>query len=201
MRYFMSKTSDVKINWREAIGGFYELMFLNDQNDYWKTKAKQNQSQFYNAATIPLTQDLTHLKSRFGDNTNNFIYFFCPFINPDAQSAEFEIQFILNKNPIELKNKDILDNEVYLYNTGQATPDSQNGSSTQNPFNSDVKSMSQKAVDIIKEVKGDENVEGVRKRMEEAPEKYFEVIQRDVKADLWNKKSADVKNVNFIIIL
>ena len=188
----MSKTNDIGLSLRDGIGGFYELMFYNDKHDYWKSKAKQNQSLFSKGASIKLTEGLTHLKTRFGDQTNNFIYFFCPFINTNAQSAEFEIQFILNKNPVTLEDKSTLDQEVFNNNSGQITSGTSSGSN-------DISTILTRARDIITEVKGDGNISGIKKRMEESPGKYYEVLERNIKVDLWDQTSkTDVKKVEVL---
>jgi hypothetical protein len=135
---------------------------------------------------LNITEDLINLQSRFGNTTNNYLYFFCPFIKVGAESAEFEVQVILNKNPTELKDKDDLENNIVKENEGESTEPSVN-TGNQTP--------GQRMIDIIKQVKGDGVISGVRTRMEESPSKYYEVIQRDASVQLWDKESSDVKTV------
>jgi hypothetical protein len=192
LRYFFSKQNNVVLNWRDGIGGFYELMFLNNEHDYTKSKSKQDQSKFVEGATLNITQDLIDIQSRFGNTTNNYLYFFCPFVKVGSDSAEFEVQVILNKNPTELKDKDELEDKIVRENEGDTTSA---------PPNQGNQTPEQKIIDIIKQVKGDGQVEGVKKRMQESPSKYYEVIQRDVSVDVWAKESSDVKTVSHIINL
>lgn len=192
LRYFFSKQNNVVLNWRDGIGGFYELMFLNNEHDYTKNKSKQDQSKLVEGSTLNITQDLIDLQSRFGNNTNNYLYFFCPFIKVGAESAQFEVQLILNKNPTELKNREELEEQIIRENEG--------GDTNITPISGN-QTPEQKVIDIIKQVKGDGQIEGVKKRMEESPGKYYEVIQRDVLINVWQKDSADVKTVNIYIWL
>lgn len=187
LRYFFSKTNDVLLNHRDGIGGFFELMFMNDQHDYSKEKAKQTHSILSNGATLNITEDLTDLRSRFPGQTNNYLYFFCPFIKEGVDSADFEIQIILNKNPVELKDAEQLEQELIAENTGET--------STNNNTLVANRTLEQRIMDIIREVKGDGQAAGVRTRMEESPDKYFEVIERNGSVDLWTKGGSDVKKV------
>lgn len=186
LRYFFSKTSDVVLNWRDGIGGFYELMFLNGQHNYTRQSAQQDQSGFAPGASFDITAELTDMRSLYGDQTTTYMYLFCPFIAADASSAEFELQVILDKQPVALKDKDKLELDQANDNLGPESP---------LPAAPVRVSLSQRVVDIIKQVKGEGNPDLVRKRMEESPSTYFEVIQRDLSVDLWSEDAADVKRV------
>lgn len=186
LRYFLSKSSSVLLNHREGIGGFFELMFLNDQHNYSRASAQQNQVGFSVGASLNITEDLTNLKSRFGAVTNNYLYFFCPFLKEGSENSTFEVQVILNKNPVELKDGAQLEDAIIKENTG--------GDSSSNSLVAN-RTIEQRVQDIIREVKGDGQAAGVRQRMEESPQKYFEVIQRNASVELWSKNGADVKKV------
>lgn len=186
LRYFFSKTNDVVLNWRDGIGGFFEIMFLNGQHNYTRNNAKQDQSRFTPGASFEITSELTDMRSLFGDQTTTYLYMFCPFLKADATSAEFELQVILDKQQVPLKDKNKLEMEMENIN---------NNSSQISASNPVRVSLSQKVVNIIEQVKGDGNVDGVRKRMENSPQTYSEVIQRDVFVDLWHKNAAKVKTV------
>ena len=187
LRYFLSKSDDVMLTLRDGIGGFYEIGFKNEEHDYWKSKAKLDQSLVSNGSEVDITESLTHLRGRFGDQTDNNLYFFCPFVKVGAENTEFEIEINLNKNPVELDEKENLDNEVFGINSG----------AEEAPSN-EVATMEDRVKDIIKEIKGDGSTEGIKTRMEEAPENYYEVSLREIDVFFDDRKSTDVKKVYFL---
>lgn len=184
LRVFFSKSSDVVLNWRDGIGGFFELLFLSGQHDYARSSAGQDQASFAPGASVNLTPALSDMRSRFGGQTTTFLYVFCPFLKADAASAEFRARLVLNKNPVELKDPALLEAAIVSDNEGSA------GDSAP------VKATFQSRIEnIVAQVRGEGSPALVRKRMEEAPAKYYEVVRRDASVDLWGADSADVKKV------
>jgi hypothetical protein len=184
LRYFLSKTNDVVLSQRDGIGGFFEIRFQNEQHDYWKTKAKLDQSTVADGSIVDITKDLSHLRGRFGVETKNYLYLFCPFIKVGAEDADFELQIDLNKNPVELEDKSVLENEVFAINQGKEVSEEQS-----------VKSPQDKIKDIINEVKGDGVSLGVKERMENAVSKYYEVSLHEIDVSLGGENDNDVKKV------
>lgn len=181
LRYFFSKSGDVQLNWREGIGGFYELHFQNERHDYWKPKAKMDQGGLAPGALVDLAAALSHIRGRFGADTNTFLYFFCPFVKVGVEDTRFALQINLNSNPVELKAKAVLDDEAWAANHGQARSPGKH-------------SFADRARDIVAAVKGDGASAGVKARMEESAAKYFEVANQQITLG-FEEKAADVKRV------
>lgn len=184
LRYFFSKTNDVMLSLREGIGGFYEIRFQNEKHDYWKSKATLDQKTVSLGSELDFTKSLTHFQGRFGKETKNYLYFFCPFIKVGVEETEFEIEIKMNKNPTELKEKSVLDQEVFDINSGKEVS-SENKSTT----------LESKIEDILKEIKGDGTRDGIKTRMEESPQNYFEISFREINVSLDGEQSSDVKKV------
>lgn len=186
MRYFLSKSRNVLVSQRNGIGGFFEIRFQNDEHDYLKTKAKMDQVMLSPGNTFDITSDLSSLKGRFGSETNNYLYFFCPFLKVEAEDYEFEIEVNLNKNPVELRSKQELDEVVLAINQGKEPPKEQK-----------VQSLDERIKEIVSEIKGDGNAKGINERMVNSPEKYYEVSLREITINVHGEQTSDVKKVSF----
>jgi hypothetical protein len=184
LRYFFSKSSDVSITQRDGIGGFFEIRFQNDEHDYLKTKAKMDQNLMTPGASIDITSDLSNLRGRFGSETMNYLYFFCPFLKVEAEDFELEIQIDLNKNPVELKSKEELEEAALAVNQGKEIPKKQ-----------EVPSLDSRIKEIVNEIKGDGSASGVKERMEGAVDRYYEVSLREINIDVYGEQGSDVQKV------
>ena len=177
LKMFMSKTNDIEINWRDGIGGFMDLQFLNHQNTYFNSSYDKSLN-----ANIPFdfTEDLTYLKSNFGASSRNYIYFYCPFINENNEDLSFEYKLNLNQNPVDLSNSNTSSN-----------PDSPDS-------NVQYTTLSGKMEDIIKNVKGDGNVEKVKERMQTASNDYYEISQIIIETNLHKKETPKVQKISLL---
>ena len=171
LRMFLSKSNAVMISQRSGIGGFFEIRFRNEQHDYWKTKAKMDQSTMTAGANVDITESLTHLKSRFGAETMNYLYFFCPFLKVGAEDFELELQVDLNKNPVELKDKEELDAQVMAINEGKEVPKKK-----------EILPLQSRIEEIIMAVKGDGSAGGIKERL-------------DINISVHGEQTSDVKKV------
>lgn len=183
LRYFLSKSNDVLINLRDGIGGFYELTFQNNQHDYWKSKAKMDQNLLAQGAVVDLTEQLSHLRGRFGDNSRNYLYFFCPFIKVGVDEPGVTVDINLNKNPVELRPKEELNDEVWNMNHDLDPPKKPG-----------VRSLNDVMQNIIQEIKGDGTSSGVKTRLEESDSNYFEVSLKEIDL-IFQEDESDVKRV------
>ena len=185
LRYFFSKSNNVVISKRDGIGGFYEIRFQDEKHDYLKNKAKMDQTSFGVGATIDITKELTDFKGRFDETSTNYMYFFCPFVQVGAEETDFEVLMNLNKNPVEVRPKEEIDREVDAINKGEEVVKAPN-----------LESLEEKIRNILSEIKGDGATANVKKRMEEAPQNYFEISSREINVSVHGEQSTDVKIVD-----
>lgn len=172
LKYFLSKSKDIGVNWRDGIGGFYEIKFMNEKNNYSEETLKKSTPEI--DFPIDISNDLNFFRAKFGESTRNYLYFFCPFSNEDAVTQAFEYEVNLNKNPVVLPDKCELDPTSCT--TG--------------------KTSSQTLDEILTKVKGDKVIGGVQTRLNSSSSDYFEVTQKTVFTGFLNEENPKVQKVS-----
>ena len=116
LRYFLSATQDVQLNHRPAIGGFFDLQFLNNKHNFTVKTNEMSEDDLATGKTIDLTQEITDFKTLHGVSQDFYIYFFSPFVKVGSTNTNFKVKFDLNNNELSddivKKTKEQLQDEL-----------------------------------------------------------------------------------------
>jgi hypothetical protein len=192
-RYFLSETADVKLNQRDAIGGFYDIRFMNKRHNFTaKTNAASN-SALNTGTTVDVTQEIRNFKTLHNVTGDFYIYFFCPYINKDASSTNFKVNFNLNQNEygsnIETPTQDELENEVIAANTGTPV-----NTSTSNEVVTIKKTWDQ----ILADIKASTTSSNTVTKLTESVDGYYSVIERSLDLKIGKDDAPDVEMVKVL---
>lgn len=176
LRYFFSKTKDLIINWHESFGGMYTLGFMEGAHNYNAAKAEMSQKSLLNGDTIDITPELSQFRADAGAADTNYLYFFCPYADPDIKNLGFEYEIKLNKNVVTLP-----------------APSGKN--STGEVVVPQALNEYERIQQIIGELKKDNNASSIQDKVIGANMKYSEVMKLEIKTDFGEKDSPDIIKV------
>lgn len=191
-RYFLSKTNDVVLNNRDAIGGFYELQFQNGDHDFDANTNNADESDMATGKTVDLTQKINDFKTQFGADKDYYLYFFCPFIKEDAPSTDFKVKFDLNKDvlaegAVTPYTKQELDDKMYEANTGKKVLRKSDDKSPD--------TTKQRWDKILAEVKSSGSVSQTQSNMSASPKNYSPIIERKLQLKVGTDNAPNVESV------
>lgn len=172
MRYFFSKTNDLYINWHESMGGLFNLGFMEGKHNYNTGKAEMSQKDLRNGTDIDLTRELSQFKADHGESGTNYLYFFCPYADPDVSNLAFEYEINLDKKEVTLP------------------PPSTGGNNGGRPLNE-----YERIQQIMGELTKDDNTSDIQEKVKEANMKYNEVKKIEIKTNFDEKDSPEIVKV------
>ena len=174
LRMFFSKTNDISLLRRDAIGGFFDLTFLNEQHDYTDSKAFQDQTKFSVGSNIDFTQDLFNIRKLHGDTSIDYLVFFCPFLDPANQDLSFAFETTLVKTSSQIGTTPSVEQYKLVSRINRIT-------------------------EIFEEVKGyDGVVSNVLTRIKESSQNYYEISERKVNSGFDLEDQPDVKQFTIL---
>lgn len=176
LRYFFSKTKDLIINWHESFGGMYSLGFMEGAHNYNAAKAEMSQKSLLNGDTIDITPELSQFRADAGAADTNYLYFFCPYADPDIKNLAFEYEIKLNKNVVTL-------------------PAASGGESGETAMVPQALNEYERIQQIIGELKKDGNASSIQDKVVDANIKYSEVMKLEIKTDFGEKDSPEIIKV------
>lgn len=192
-RYFLSQTDDVMINQRDAIGGFYDLRFVDKRHNFTANTNSVSNSALNTGTTVDITQEIRNFKTLHDVTDNYYIYFFCPFLKKDSESTNFKVKFNLNQNEygtnIQTPTKDELENEVISANTGESVI-----TSTSN----EVLTVKKTWDDILAEVKDSTTSNTIVTKMTESVDGYYSIIERSLDLKVGKDNAPNIEMVKVL---
>lgn len=192
-RYFLSKSSNVVLNHRDAIGGFFDLTFMDKNHNFTAQKNAMSNSALNSGSTIDVTQEIRDFKVLADVQADFYIYFFCPFIKKESTSSIFKLKFNLNSDEygsnITTQTQDELENAVISANTGTTV-----NTSTSN----EVKTLRVTWDDVLAQVKSSAQSGNTSTKMSDSVDGYYSIIERSLDVKVGTDDAPQVEMVTVL---